>query len=408
MLTALSAHVHGSNRLTARWCAAAGTDDFAVSGCAVWPLLAVLAAAANEPARSELAGAVGIPAADAHAAALRMLRDLDSTETVSSAVGAWFRGDLPLHQDWLHSLPAGTAGPLPDQAALDTWAKERTHGAIDTFPLRIEPTTVMLLATTLLAETTWQQPFRPDGMLVTDGPWRGHNGPALRRTSTDTSVVGVLAGTNPVTRVIVNGTRDMDVHLLLSKGSPGDALAAGIAALEGSIRILSNPQPDQGPGLAVFERRSWSPGDMLDIWLPPFEIHATHDLIDHTGVFGLRTATNWDRGHFPGISPEPIHLSRAAQDVRVRFDARGFEAAAVSALEGALATGQPEVPPHRSRVTAAIFDRPFGFLAVHRPTGLVVVAGWVAQPPTTRKYLVSRFLRALYTHYVNRAEHEDS
>jgi hypothetical protein len=27
------------------------------------------------------------------------------------------------------------------------------------------------------------------------------------------------------------------------------------------------------------------------------------------------------------------------------------------------------------------FDRPFGFLAVHRPTGLVVVAGWVAAPP---------------------------
>jgi hypothetical protein len=26
------------------------------------------------------------------------------------------------------------------------------------------------------------------------------------------------------------------------------------------------------------------------------------------------------------------------------------------------------------------FDRPFGFAAVHRPTGLVLVAGWVAAP----------------------------
>ena len=31
----------------------------------------------------------------------------------------------------------------------------------------------------------------------------------------------------------------------------------------------------------------------------------------------------------------------------------------------------------RRREIKVIFDRPFGFLAVHRPTGLILVAGWV-------------------------------
>lgn len=32
----------------------------------------------------------------------------------------------------------------------------------------------------------------------------------------------------------------------------------------------------------------------------------------------------------------------------------------------------------------ATFDRPFGFVAMHRPTGLVLLAGWVAEPELVR------------------------
>jgi hypothetical protein len=31
-------------------------------------------------------------------------------------------------------------------------------------------------------------------------------------------------------------------------------------------------------------------------------------------------------------------------------------------------------------LVSVTFDRPFGFLAVHRPTSLVLVAGWIAEP----------------------------
>jgi hypothetical protein len=39
-------------------------------------------------------------------------------------------------------------------------------------------------------------------------------------------------------------------------------------------------------------------------------------------------------------------------------------------------------PPRRRRVKQirADFDRPFGFFAAHRTTGLILAAGWVAEP----------------------------
>ncbi|BCK67125.1 hypothetical protein Srufu_010780 [Streptomyces libani subsp. rufus] len=55
-----------------------------------------------------------------------------------------------------------------------------------------------------------------------------------------------------------------------------------------------------------------------------FTVGADHDLLERADLFGLATAADTSRGHFP--------------------------------------------------------DRPFGFLAVHRASGLVLVAGWVATP----------------------------
>ncbi|MGV9414811.1 serpin family protein [Nocardia sp. NPDC003693] len=403
MLTGLSAHVQGSNRLTARWCAAAGTDDFAVAGCGVWPLLAILAATAAEPARSELAGAIGIPATDAHAAGLDLLRTLAESKTVTTALGVWIHRDLPLHEDWLAALPAGTADLITDQAALDAWARRHTAGLIEKFPLDLTPGTLMLLATALLAETEWRQRFSEEGMLVTDGPWRGHEGPALVRRASGAEYISVLAGLDAVTRVVVEGNSDLDVHLLLSEGSPADTLATGIAALDGSVAVHTElPEDNPGPGLFVSRVRNWSEEDVSEVWVPPFETHSSHDLLKHAEVFGLDSALDSTRGHFPGISPMPLCVSRAAQDIRARFSATGFQAAAVTVFGVAPGCAEPQRPPYLVRKTTAVFDRPFGYLAVHRPTGLVVVAGWVARAPTTREYLLGRLCRGLHRLYSTR------
>jgi serine protease inhibitor len=107
-------------------------------------------------------------------------------------------------------------------------------------------------------------------------------------------------------------------------------------------------------------------------------VEGNHDLLEQPRVFGLDAVTDTSRGHFPAISPD-LAVSQARQRAAAAFTAVGFEAAAVTAI-GVAVTGVPPVPPRRVKQVRVDFDRPFGFFASHRTTGLVLAAGWVAEP----------------------------
>lgn len=117
----------------------------------------------------------------------------------------------------------------------------------------------------------------------------------------------------------------------------------------------------------------------LSVKLPSFEITTHHDLLAQRGLFGLRTLTDPDTSHLPLLSPVPLYVSQGVQNVLARFFAEGFEAAAATDF-GLIASGAPLPERYRVKAVQVNFDRPFGFLAVHRPTGLAVVAGWVSSP----------------------------
>ncbi|MEJ8640657.1 serpin family protein [Streptomyces sp. MS1.HAVA.3] len=127
-----------------------------------------------------------------------------------------------------------------------------------------------------------------------------------------------------------------------------------------------------------------SPEPRLDIETVAFEVRAQHDLLRDARLFALETATVRDRGHFPGISRVPLAIDSAGQSALARFNAEGFEAAAVTELAVAVAgiEAEPKRPKYRARRAEVRFDRPFGFLAVHRTSRLVLAAGWVAEPGT--------------------------
>jgi serine protease inhibitor len=110
-------------------------------------------------------------------------------------------------------------------------------------------------------------------------------------------------------------------------------------------------------------------------------VAAEHDLLLQANLFGLRTAMDARRGHFPGISDWPLAIQQAIQSVRNTFSATGFEAAAgTSTGIGPGAAGGIDRPQHTVRVIRVAFDRPFGYLAVDRTSRLVLVAGWVENP----------------------------
>ncbi len=377
--------VQAANTLTARWCSHLGGEDYALSGAGLWPLLALLASAADDPAAAELAAALDRPTDDAQQEALEIIELLRGGQSTSAALGIWTRQHVPLDEQWAAPLPDGVVGPLTDQAALDRWADEQTGGLIEKFPLVIDDETLLVLASALTARVRWRTPFEgyPRGG-GDEWSWSDDPGPAdqqsLRRTTSDLSIAAVLD--DVVTRVVVEGDGDVDVHLLLGgEEPPGEVLGAGLRELSGQARVLlaADAGDGGGPGLTVERRKSIDPEDRLELALPSFEIRTQHDLLADPDLFGLGLLTDTSTSHLPRLSPVPLAISDGAQEVLARFFAEGFEAAAVTAFAAPLGSGPPE-DFYDVTYTRVDFDRPFGFLAVHRPSRLVVVAGWVKSP----------------------------
>ncbi|MET9958350.1 hypothetical protein ABZ128_04560 [Streptomyces sp. NPDC006326] len=216
------------------------------------------------------------------------------------------------------------------------------------------------------------------------GPWAGRTVLGLSRSTSLLDRVGVAQGAaGPVTLLEVVGDGGVDVRLVLGEpaAAPGDVLTAGISAVTRQITATGAsrlPEGEPGPGLTVQTVPSATREPRLDVRTVAFDVRGEHDLLRHARLFGLRAASAPDGDHFPGISSVPLTLGSARQSALARFHAEGFEAAAVNAVAFA-AAGVPCLP-YRTRRVCVRFHRPFGFLAVHRTSRLVLAAGWVTEP----------------------------
>ncbi|MFB6564261.1 serpin family protein [Streptomyces sp. NPDC056400] len=386
--------VRAVNRLTAQWAAAAqapaGSTGTVFTAAGLWPLLALLADGSGGPARAELAQALGIPAEAAGPAARELLAALAGVRGLRTATGLWTGAGLPLEEDWSAQLPAGARGTLTgdpdaDAKALDAWASERTNGLIERMPVALDEDTLLVLASALTLRLRWIQPFGEWIGEPHTGPWAGRSLRMLHRNTSLLDRVRVAHGpTGAVTLLEVVGAAGVDVHLVLGEpeAPAGGTLTTGIAAVTRALpatgaSLLPDGRP--GPGLAVGTVAAHSPEPQLDIQTVAFDVRSEHDLLDHARLFGLETTTDTDRGHFPGVSSRPLAITSARQSAMARFESTGFETAAVTAF-GIAAGCAPTRPRYRARRAEVHFDRPFGFLAVHRTSRLVLAAGWVAEP----------------------------
>ncbi|MET8967437.1 serpin family protein [Streptomyces hydrogenans] len=380
------------NRLSGRWASAlpAGPGGTVFSAACVWPLLAFLADGAAGPARDELEDALGVRADGAAAAARGLLAAMDRIRGSAAAVGLWARPGLPLRDAWVSGLPGTALGRFTgddaaDQAALDAWAAERTGGLIPEMPVRVDGAALLVLAAAQTLRTRWLRPFDQSGLAPEDGPWAGRYLVGLYRSTALLDRVGVApTPAGPLTVLRVLGDTGVDVHLLLGEDgvTPGAVLTAGLGVLDGSYRPVSGdalPLGRPGPGLRAEYARSTSREPKLQVATSPFDLTGEHDLLASAGVFGLTAAADDRHGHFPGVGDAPLAIRQAGQAARARFTGEGFEAAAVTALH-AVAGGCAPRAPYRIRRVSLEVDRPFGFLAVHRTSRLVLSAGWVADP----------------------------
>ncbi|MFF1409196.1 serpin family protein [Streptomyces sp. NPDC058289] len=384
--------VRAVNALTSRWAGRAVTGDegTVLTAAGVWPLLALLADGAAGPARSELEQALGIPADTAVDAAREFLTALDGVRGLRAATGFWAARDLLLEEAWSARLPAGTRGTLTgdgdtDRKALDAWAADRTDGLVEQMPVPVDEETRFVLASALMLRMRWIQPFHAWTTEIGEGPWARQEVQALSRSTTLLDRVRVArAPGGPVTLLEVVGDGGVDVHLVLGEpqAPPGRTLQAGIAAVTREIPSTGAsllPEGNPGPGLRIGSVLSERREHRLHISTVAFEVKGDHDLLDPAWLFGLQSASDTRTGHFPGISGEPLAVGVARQSAVARFHSEGFEAAAVTAIGLAAGCAMPRLR-YRVRQAQVAFHRPFGFLAVHRTSRLVLAAGWVAEP----------------------------
>ncbi|MEU1276035.1 serpin family protein [Streptomyces sp. NPDC005799] len=384
-----STTVRAVNGLTARW-AAASEKGTAFSAAGVWPLLAHLADGAGGAARAELTEALGLPTGQATAAARELLAAMGTMRGLDTALGLWTKRTLQLRQEWEAGLPADAHGvltgdPVADHQALDAWTVKRTGGLIERMPVTLTEDTEMVLASALTLRTKWLSPFDETELETAYEPWATEPRLGLRRSSAVLDRVGVAdtAG-GYVTELKVLGNNALDVHLLLGEEGmePGQVLGAGVDILAGRCSVVPGPRlpyGNVGPGLRVEKVRCTRPEPpSLDVTTVAYDMKVSHDLLKLHRLFGLTTARDTSSGHFPGISAFPLAIGSAEQNTLARFGALGFEAAAVTAF-GAVAGGLPDLRYVTTRISAA-FDRPFGFLALHRHTRLVLTAGWITDP----------------------------
>jgi Serpin (serine protease inhibitor) len=349
-----------------------------------------MASAATGPALDELQSAAGLEARQGLATALGLVSAVSGGD-IGLAVRLWTNRNLPLEPAYTAALPDEMYGTLTgvrrdDEPALDAWATKHTKGMVPAIGIKLEEAadwregTLMVAASALAVDTEWTESFELTFIPVTKGPWQGRRLKGLERGTSNQEDVAV-AHESPVGTLslfAVRGKGDVDVYLAMAgyEYEPSAVLAAMCDILVDGAALARGPSlPDgfEAPGLRVHVTGSMSPFPQLIAVVPPFEVRSKHDLTQAPDVFGLEAAMDRTTGHFPGISTFPLAVNQAIQQATATFSAKGFRASAVTAIEWMAGGG----PPYRARCIDVVFDRPFGFAARHRPTGMITIAGWV-------------------------------
>ncbi|MGE2718448.1 hypothetical protein [Mycolicibacterium celeriflavum] len=323
----------------------------AISYLGLWLLLARFAPIATGARRVRLGEVLGLSCDDAAALAAELL---DAPHpTVAAALGAWSRSlstpTLPVPLD-----------ALPDQAGLDRWASEHTRGLIERFPLQIDPSTELVLATALVLQPRWTTKLATDdnGFLVLDDGLQ---------TMVDTSAAGLVAVAKPFSEDGV----DVVSVIAAPDVSPADVWRG----VDEVVAQLNTGALWHGasPGGNLVDGHAWTVHETIEsfiewkapseedyLWrshLPRWESTADSQLAAAPGVDELAASLR-------AVAPELNGPHECVQAATAAYDHYGFEAAAVTAL--AMTTGAPhfvERTIHRVEVT---FDRPHAVVAVAR------------------------------------------
>ncbi len=369
-----------------RFHARVGAEHHVASPLGAWLVLALCAAADTDAPKDGLALGMDPEAAVRAAAAL-----LDSPHPLVAAAAAIWQRLSDAKVDF-SGLPSSVeTGPLPDQASLDAWARERTFGLIEKFPLQLDPDTVLILASALATRVSWDEPFDlvPAARLG-DSPWAGRVTQVLhtpRRSGHDQHVIG----TQRAGDVAVHTARARDGLLVTSviadSRVPAEQVIATaydiVASGRAGRRSLFELPLGSGPLWTITEERAQtsSPDGREEVCtavLPAWSARSEHDL--GFAELGFPAAAE--------LLARALQLKEyafAAKQVAVaKYTRVGFEAAAVTAMM-MMAAGVPMFRDGLRRTAELRFGHPYAVVAAaNQPGGpwhhVPVFSAWVATP----------------------------
>jgi hypothetical protein len=301
---------------------------------------------------------------------------------VGAATAIWQRFAEP-------RLPmAGT--PLPDQPALDAWAREHTFGLIDRFPVRVSPQTMLILASALATKVTWTRPFQTASAerLGAGSPWAGRLQTVLK-TPSGRGHLQYIASTRNAGDVAVHTALAQDGLSVTSVVAAPEVPAHGVIAAayeligEHEKRSLFELPLGEAPLWTITEEPAQVTAfdgreERYTSILPAWSAESDHDLSHPDFGFAAAAARLGEALGRPDLS------FVARQSALARYSRLGFEAAAVTAmmtLAGAI------VAREGVRRTAELrFAHPYAVVAVAEdPSGgpwakVPAFSAWVAEP----------------------------
>jgi hypothetical protein len=410
--------------------AAAPREHHVVSGLGAWLVLALAGQAdtadsdrgtgGDAGAHRAVEAALGLPVAEAGRVAVDLLSGL--SPAVAAAVGLWWREEVATDRltAYLGRLPTGaTREPLTGQQQLDAWARERTLGLIDSFPLQVTDDLMLVLASAVATKVRWWQPFDvvPATELAISGrrggfadavtrALRSVRGQDVRLVSTQAAgLVGahVAASKDGLAVVSVLGAPDVDRAGVLAAAHEVALGLDGrrIGRIGQWVSLFEVPAGRSELGEIVEETATITRGSTEEgcAVLPTWHASTDIDLLEGPTADGFGAAGRLLAGLLP---PGPKRLE-ARQGAVASYTREGFEAAAVSGVGVALSGPPPPRRVLRRRLTLR-FDRPYAVVAVavepsrlrdragvdqqsggHTTTGFIlpVFSAWVAKPAET-------------------------
>lgn len=234
--------------------------------------------------------------------------------------------------------------------AVNGWVKEATHGLIAAILTEPPGRGGLVALNALHFKDAWQVPFDPSQ--TAEGTFRSLDG-----------------GSAPAAFMVRQGD-------ILSR-SEGHRIGIELPfkASDFALTLVTNDKPLAAAELAA-DSDPWLRGEGFkphpcELRLPRLDLSVMAALLDPLVKLGLHSEP------LTSIGQSAPKLLQVTQEATLRWDETGAEAAA--ATEALAGRGMA------SDFIKANFDRPFLFAIRHRPSGFVVLAGYVGRLPTAAK-----------------------